>query len=108
MTNTNWLDELEIQLADIFWVFGRRGFTDKETVADSVRKAMYQINNHIAANYVPKAEVEKMVVEGESEELLEIRDMVLTNYEKTDNYDMKILGNYCENRLAQLQPKENQ
>ena len=32
--------ELEIQIADIFWVFGRRGFTDTETVDDSVRKTI--------------------------------------------------------------------
>ncbi len=35
--------KLEIQIADIFWVFGRRGFTDTETVDDSVRKTVYAI-----------------------------------------------------------------
>jgi len=35
--------ELEIQIADIFWVFGRRGFTDTESVDDSVRKTVYAI-----------------------------------------------------------------
>lgn len=37
-TTTNNADELKVQIADVFWVFGRRGFTDTETVADSVRK----------------------------------------------------------------------
>jgi len=36
--------ELEIQIADILWVFGRRGFTDTESVDDSVRETTQAVN----------------------------------------------------------------
>lgn len=40
------------------------------------------------------------------DELDEILKMCLSNYEATKNYDMKVLANYCENRIAQLESEK--
>jgi hypothetical protein len=49
-----------------------------------------------------RAFTQRQVLQGQIEELQEVKSMALTNFKNTDNNDMYVLSEYCKYRITNL------
>lgn len=97
------------QPKDIYTILGTfKGYIEMSLqakgalLAHQIEKDAIQEATKAIQEYIQKQETQSVI-----EEVEEIYTMAKTNYEHTGNPNMKTLGKYCQNRIAQLKEELN-
>jgi hypothetical protein len=75
-----------------------------ETTYDNLTSMEKDSDREQVDRYWPliRAYTQRQVLQGQIEELKEVKSMALTNFKNTDNNDMYVLSEYCKYRITNL------